>query len=89
MRDGFEQRFIGALEMVGVHLEGLCFGDKEFYFFVAGREMLDSFREIKLRRRRWDGHMNSNPETGQQIIKLWRRIGLRLSEVKLAATVWA
>lgn len=49
MRDGFEQRFVGALEMVRVHLEALRFGDQEFQFFVALGEVLDGFDEIERR----------------------------------------
>ena len=33
--DGFEESFVGTLEMVGVHLEGLRFGDEEFQFLIA------------------------------------------------------
>ena len=42
--DGFEESFVGALEMVLVHLESFGFSDEEFEFFVAFGERLHGFR---------------------------------------------
>jgi len=68
--DGFEESFVGTLEMVGVHLEGLRFSDEEFQFFVALGERFHRIREIKARSGRCSGHLNSILETGEQNSKI-------------------
>jgi hypothetical protein len=62
--DGFEQSFVGALEVVGVHLERLRFGDQEFQLFVAFGQGFRSFRQVKGRGARCVCHILSNLETG-------------------------
>ena len=45
--DGFEERFVGRLKLVGVSLEGNGIGDEFGEFFVDGGEMLHSLLEIE------------------------------------------
>ncbi len=45
--DGFEESFVGGLQMVGVGLEGNSVGDEFGEFFVAGGEMLHGLLEIE------------------------------------------
>ena len=63
--DSFQQRFVGALEVVGVHLKGFRFGDEKFQFFIAFRKLLDGFGEVKRRTGRCGGHNGSILETGR------------------------
>ncbi len=63
--DSFQQRFIGVLEVVEVHLKGFRFGDERFQFFVAFRKLLDGFGEVKRRTGRCGGHNGSILETGR------------------------
>ena len=69
IRDGFEQRFVGAFEFICAHLEGLRFGDQEFQFFVAFGQRLHGFGEVEGRSGRGGGHNCSNLKRGNRLAR--------------------